>query len=280
MARRTPPSETNDVVVRDMLRGFVGEIEASDDRIASENRHKSAIYKRAKDKGFNVKALRKVIAARRMDEVDRNKLEGDFDLYWITVADLAHAHVENIEEFGSDDEPDHDPETGEIIEGEVGKEFPASELRRDEGEGTVAPGSLANPIQPSESTATPTQPQGDSGNVSADALAQSGSAGGENVDASSKTGEANAASPVPAPNSQTREGMPGERPGVAGEPAGEAIGSTPASPVASRPDGCLNPSVCASSSWRKLCHSCSKASLAPVGLTIGAADIPHEGQIH
>lgn len=92
----------------EMLRGFVGEIEAADDRIANQNRLKSDIFKNAKAKGFNIKALRKVIAARRMDIIDRAKLDNDFDLYMLHVESLAHAHVEIIEEF--------DHETGEILD--------------------------------------------------------------------------------------------------------------------------------------------------------------------
>ncbi len=80
------------------LRNLVAQIEASDDRIKSENDHKSDLYKDAKAKGFNVKALRKVIAARRMDQAEREQNESDFDIYWVTLESLVRAHVEIIEE--------------------------------------------------------------------------------------------------------------------------------------------------------------------------------------
>jgi uncharacterized protein (UPF0335 family) len=85
----------------DILRGIVREIEASDDRISSENQHKSEIYKKAKSDGYNVKALRKVIAARRQDSAEREQNDADFDLYWTAIHGLTHAHVEIIEEFPS-----------------------------------------------------------------------------------------------------------------------------------------------------------------------------------
>lgn len=110
MAYPRNEDDTEALVAADKLRGFVAEIERSDDRIKSENEHKSDIFKNAKKEGFNVKALRKVIAARRMDDDDRAKLDGDFDLYMMHVGDLAHAHVENIEEI-----PPHD-EDGVILE--------------------------------------------------------------------------------------------------------------------------------------------------------------------
>lgn len=132
-------------IAADKLRGFVGEIERSDDRIKSENSHKSDIFKNAKKEGFNVKALRKVIAARRMDEVDRSKLDNDFELYMMHLEWVAHAHVEIIDEI-DDDEPDHDPITGEVIETAASVEQSAV----IGGEGPA----LALPVDPIESTAT------------------------------------------------------------------------------------------------------------------------------
>lgn len=98
------------------LRNIVAQIEASDDRIKSENDHKSDLYKDAKAKGFNVKALRKVIAARRMDPAEREQNESDFDLYWVTLASLVRAHVEIIEENprASNDDFQRVPVIGEV----------------------------------------------------------------------------------------------------------------------------------------------------------------------
>lgn len=82
----------------------------------------------------------------------------------------------------------------------------------------------------------------------------------------------------------------------AAEPAGEAnVAASPAftpKPYAGphdsqglpRPVGCQNLDRCGSATWRSRCHICEKAfvagqSLAPVELTIGAADIPHHGVV-
>lgn len=80
------------------LRNVVAQIEAADERIKSENSHKSDLYKDAKAKGFNIKALRKVIAARRLDSDEREQTDSDFDIYWMALESLVRAHVEIIEE--------------------------------------------------------------------------------------------------------------------------------------------------------------------------------------
>jgi uncharacterized protein (UPF0335 family) len=117
MRKPTVSSDSDDAVAQDVLRGYVAEIESCDDRIKSENEHKSEIYKAAKLKGFDVKVLRKVVAERRKDQDARAEQDAIFELYWNAVHGLAHAHVENIDEFGSDDEPDHDAD-GVITEHE------------------------------------------------------------------------------------------------------------------------------------------------------------------
>ena len=117
------------------LIGFVREIEAHEDRIAGENTGKSEIYKTAKGEGFNVKALRKVVAARRKDPIERSQEDADFELYWDAVHGIAHAHVEIIEQF--------DPETGEITEPPV-PQHDAVEA----GEGTTAASSPDTQSEP------------------------------------------------------------------------------------------------------------------------------------
>lgn len=91
----------SDTAKVEALIGIVREIESSDDRITSENKHKSEILKKAKADGFNVKALRKVISARRQDHDEREQNDSDFELYWNAVHGLVHAHVEIIEEIPS-----------------------------------------------------------------------------------------------------------------------------------------------------------------------------------
>ena len=52
------------------LRGFVGDIEAIEAQLADMNRDRKDIYVVAKSKGFDVKALRRLIAERKRDVQD------------------------------------------------------------------------------------------------------------------------------------------------------------------------------------------------------------------
>lgn len=65
----------------DQLRAFVERIEAVEGEIRDRNSDKSEIYKEARANGFDVKALRKVVADRRMDPSARSELEALVDLY-------------------------------------------------------------------------------------------------------------------------------------------------------------------------------------------------------
>ena len=119
----TYPSNSADSVAQDMLVSYVRRIESTEDEIKALNDDKSEIYKEAKANGFDVKVLRKVIADRRKDAAERSEFEAIYELYWNAVHGLAHAHVEIIEEFGAEqgvdpqlDTPDHDPETGEVVD--------------------------------------------------------------------------------------------------------------------------------------------------------------------
>jgi len=97
------------------LRSFVERVERIEEEISALNADKSEIYKEARGNGFDVKALRKVVAQRKLDPSEREERDALFDLYWSAIhgsdEDLsrARAHArEIIEEF--------DPETGEITE--------------------------------------------------------------------------------------------------------------------------------------------------------------------
>ena len=85
------------------LRDFVERIERLEEEIKELNANKSEIYKEAKFDGFDVKVLRKVVEARRMDRAERMEVESIFDLY---MADLGGGGVlSNVTiEFPPDDE--------------------------------------------------------------------------------------------------------------------------------------------------------------------------------
>jgi uncharacterized protein (UPF0335 family) len=104
-----------DTVNAGMLRAFVERIERVEEEIKTLNADKSEIYKEARGHGYDVKAIRAVVAKRKLDSAEREEREAIFDLYWSALhGGSVHVHTparENIEEF-----PPHDPETGELTD--------------------------------------------------------------------------------------------------------------------------------------------------------------------
>lgn len=93
------------------LRAFVERIERIEADIKDLNSDKSEVYKELRGCGFDVKAVRAVVAKRKLDTADREERDAMFDLYWSALngEDRARAHArEIIEEF--------DAETGEITD--------------------------------------------------------------------------------------------------------------------------------------------------------------------
>lgn len=258
-----------DQVAADKLRGFVAEIERSDDRIKSENSHKSEVFKNAKKEGFNVKALRKVIAARRMDEVDRAKLEDDFDLYMMHVSDLAHAHVEIIEEF-----PPHD-EDGVILEDQstaARKDVRASgalnstlpNLETGEARGVREAGTQAPPVDTQSTASVIVATAGVAVDTAGEASPTASSAvtnpAFHAADPGKSGGEVQASSP--APSSVVAFGEPWDGPR--------------SSTGIKRMHGCLNVDRCASgNATRELCSTCASALV----VRPGGDEIQHQGQV-
>lgn len=101
----TYPSNS-DSVADEELKSFVRRIENVEEQIASYNSDKSEIYKEARAKGYDTKQIRKVVAKRKLPADERSEQDTVFELYWDVVhgrqTSLVRAHVENIEEFGSD----------------------------------------------------------------------------------------------------------------------------------------------------------------------------------
>lgn len=70
-----------DEIAKDQLRAFVERIERIEEGIRDRNADKSEVYAEAKGGGYDVKVLKKVVAARRMDRSARQEQETIFDLY-------------------------------------------------------------------------------------------------------------------------------------------------------------------------------------------------------
>lgn len=73
------------------LVGFITEIEASRDRAKGETRHQSEIFKKAREKGFEPKAMRQVLQRRAMKAGDRERMDELLDLYEHAMGALAEA---------------------------------------------------------------------------------------------------------------------------------------------------------------------------------------------
>ena len=71
------------------LQGIVSEIERHEEEKRLISTDISTIYKSAKDKGFNVKAIRAVIRERRMERAEREVLETAIDTYKHALGMLA-----------------------------------------------------------------------------------------------------------------------------------------------------------------------------------------------
>lgn len=125
------------------LRAFVERIERIEADIKDLNGDKSEVYKELRGCGFDVKAVRAVVAKRKLDTADREERDAMFDLYWSALngEDRARAHArEIIEEF--------DPETGEITD------EPDAEFQISGGNEPAAAGSATDEASTSSAPAT------------------------------------------------------------------------------------------------------------------------------
>lgn len=110
-----------DIVAADQLKAIVQRVERLEGEIADLNADKSEVYKEARANGFDVKAIKKVVSKRKIEEHEREEQDHVFDIYWNAVhgLGLVHAHArENIEEF--------DAETGEILDGDASAKLVAT----------------------------------------------------------------------------------------------------------------------------------------------------------
>jgi uncharacterized protein (UPF0335 family) len=108
------------------LRSFIERVERVEEEIKELNASKSDIYKEARGEGFDVKTMRKVVSARKLDPADRDEADALFDLYWSALNgtgtdDATHVHVHEAKSYAEakvssapvpkpvDDEDDYSP---------------------------------------------------------------------------------------------------------------------------------------------------------------------------
>ncbi|URQ76190.1 MAG: DUF2312 domain-containing protein [Candidatus Ochrobactrum gambitense] len=83
----------SDVIQVAELRAFVERIERDEEFIRERNADKSETYKELKSRGFDVKTVKKIVAARRLDTHVREEQNTVFDLYWEALHGPSHVHA-------------------------------------------------------------------------------------------------------------------------------------------------------------------------------------------
>ncbi|HEY8948485.1 MAG TPA: GapR family DNA-binding domain-containing protein [Rhizomicrobium sp.] len=76
---------SNGPTAAQMLRGFVDEIETIEDRIEELKLERDEIYARAKTRGFNKKAIKKIVKERNEDSTSRIEFEEQCELYRVSL---------------------------------------------------------------------------------------------------------------------------------------------------------------------------------------------------
>lgn len=97
---------SNDAINVGHLRALVERIERVEADIKDLNADKSDIYKEARGCGYDVKAIRAVVAKRKLDSAERDERDAIFGLYWDALNGASRVHMHEADEF--------DPLTGEI----------------------------------------------------------------------------------------------------------------------------------------------------------------------
>ncbi|AID29218.1 DUF2312 domain-containing protein [Mesorhizobium huakuii 7653R] len=153
----TDITETSQTVAAGQLRAFIERIERVEEEIKTLNADKSEIYKELRGVGFDVKAVRQCVAARKLDSAEREERNAIFDLYWeaLTGASRVHVHEEpkatatktRADRASSgntaklDTNVPHDAETGEIFE--QNSSAPTSSPELTDQPGTEPPPSVS-----------------------------------------------------------------------------------------------------------------------------------------
>lgn len=84
---------STDTIAASQLRAFVERIERLEAEIKEINADKSEIYKELRGCGFDVKAVRQCVAARKLDMAELQERNTIFDLYWEALTGASRVHV-------------------------------------------------------------------------------------------------------------------------------------------------------------------------------------------
>ena len=81
MIRAAPAGHNSQAFDASALKAIVENVERLEVMISGLNGNKSALFQEAKSDGFDVPAIKKIIAERRMDPAKRDTLDAMTDLY-------------------------------------------------------------------------------------------------------------------------------------------------------------------------------------------------------
>jgi uncharacterized protein (UPF0335 family) len=87
------PTSISETVPAGQLRAFIERIERIEEEIKTLNADKSEIYKELRGCGFDVKAVRQCVAARKLDSAERDERNAMFNLYWDALTGASRVHV-------------------------------------------------------------------------------------------------------------------------------------------------------------------------------------------
>lgn len=217
------------------LRAFVERIERIEADIKDLNGDKSEVYKELRGCGFDVKAVRAVVAKRKLDTADREERDAMFDLYWSALngtgtEDATRVHVHEGQSYADQKGRggNHlDPSVSKASSAETGEKEITS-FDPETGELTDNQESEANPARSSAyvGTAPDENPTQDDAVAPTSSTNSTISGGNGPAAAGSATDEAST-SYAPAINSHSQEILP---------PADTAGGVVPPAPPATLSD--------------------------------------------
>lgn len=109
-------TETSQTVAAGQLRAFIERIERLEEEIKELNADKSDVYKELRGCGFDVKAVRQCVAARKLDTAEREERDAIFDLYWAALTgastDSPRARAREGNQFQATNSPEGATKSG------------------------------------------------------------------------------------------------------------------------------------------------------------------------
>jgi uncharacterized protein (UPF0335 family) len=270
---RLSPEDVGEPEHARKLAGHVSEIEFFRRQVVELQNQIAGIYDAADEDGFDKKFVRLAVGRRAKDADALAAQEEAVDAYAAAIEAGLSTRVR-------EENPDHDPETGEILDTNTARETVASTTAADPA------GEADDASSADQSTAALTEVPGtapdhqdlrDIADAPRSYPPEPQQKAAEHASSGSVAGApAGTQAPPVDTNSEPQGASIGAKPSMASEPAtGEGTGPQPSSVVPGRQPGCLNPDTCAGT-WRKRCASCERAFMA---VAAGGQAIVHQGQV-